>query len=89
MSRIVLSRVKLSASEKLPLYPEMYACGGSRHHQCPICLLPSEKNPPAEDPFPVNYCCYTLCELLTRDLFAIAKFLIYITFRAELYELCL
>ena len=40
-----------------------------------------KKNPPAEDPFPVNYCCYTLCELLTRDLFAIAKnFLVCFTY---------
>ena len=62
-------RVKKYPPWKLP-HTEIYATSSGRHHRCPTCFFLREHLSPWK------FTVVTVCALLTRDLFAIAKFLV-------------
>jgi len=54
----------------------MYASGSGHHHRCRAIMLPPHEPPPPRGKFTVA----SVCALLTRDLFTIAKFLVLFLF---------
>jgi len=73
VSQMFTPREKLS-------HTEIYASGSGYHPRRPIRFLSREKAPPLEN-LPS-----LLCALLTRDMFAIAKFLVHTPFPFNLYD---